>query len=137
MPRTKADDVIGSVPLFAGLSKRDARRIGDLMTEQSVPAGTVVAREGERGDEFYVILEGEATVTREGKAVNRLGPGRWFGEVALLGDSTRAATVVAASDMRVSVLQRRHFTELLTTAPEVTRKMLKGLARILHDQARQ
>ena len=128
-------DMLGQIPLFRGLSKKDAKHVASLMTPVEVKEGRVLARQGDVGREFFVIREGHAVVERDGAVVNTLGPGDWFGEIALLDNARRAATVTAKTDMQLEVLTRTEFSELLDTAPGVSRQLLKGLAHILEERS--
>jgi CRP-like cAMP-binding protein len=105
------------------------------MTRLEVRAGRTLVREGSVGREFFVIIDGEAEVTRNGRRINRLGPGEAFGEIALLDTSPRVATVSALTDMTVEVLTRSEFADLLDGAPALTRKLLRSLAAMLGDAA--
>lgn len=130
-------EMLGQVKFFSGLDDRTLRRIARLMTPVAVRGGKVLARQGAIGREFFVILDGEATVTVDGQTVRTLGSGDHFGEIALLAPARRSATVTAASDMTVEVLNRAEFADLLDTAPEVAQQMLKSMATILEDRFEQ
>jgi CRP/FNR family cyclic AMP-dependent transcriptional regulator len=131
----KTDEVLAGIRFFSGLSGRELSSIARLMTAVDVPAGKVLAREGSVGREFFVIVDGEAEVTRGGRLLKVLGPGDHFGEVALLDATTRTATVTARTPMTVEVLTRSEFGDLLDDAPTVTRKLLRGMAAMLEDAA--
>jgi CRP/FNR family cyclic AMP-dependent transcriptional regulator len=120
-------DLIREVELFAGCSAVELGRIAALTTEVLAPAGQVLAKRGQQGLEFFIIVEGRATATRKGVHLATLGPGSFFGELALLDGGRRTATVVADTDMRLLVLSRREFDGLLQVAPLVATKMLKEL----------
>ena len=93
-----------------------------------VEAGKVLAREGEIGQEFFVIVDGEVSVTRDGEEINRLGPGDFFGEIALIWDSPRrTATVTAATPVRFFVLTRQAFRGLIDHHPDIEAKVLEAL----------
>lgn len=129
------DERLAEVPLFAACSKKEIAQISRLMTTVPVGAGHVLTEQGHLGHEFVVILEGEASVTRDGHEVRRLGPGDHFGEIALLDDDhLRTATVVAETDMEIEVLDRREFTRLVEEHPSICRRLLVGLARIVAGQ---
>ncbi len=121
-----------SVKLFGACSKADLHKIARLGGELEYEAGTTVITEGEIAHEFFVIIEGTATVTRKGRAVAKLGPGDSFGELALLDPQPRAATVTARSDLDLLVMGRREFMGLIDEAPLFARKLLSALARRLH-----
>ena len=94
------------LPLFAGLSKRERKRLAPLIDEVDVEPGRALASEGELAYELFVIEDGTAEVSRNGAPIGALGPGDFFGEIALLDDSRRrTSTVVATSPMRLAVLQ--------------------------------
>lgn len=118
-------------PLFEGLNRKQLRQLAQLSDDLSVPAGTVLCREGSRGREFFVILDGEAAVTRAGRTVATLGPGEFFGEVALIERVERTATVQAASPLRFFVISDQAFGELLAADPGVERKILGALVKRL------
>ena len=121
------------VPLFSACSKEELRRLARRTTDIPVPAGRVLVKEGEPGREFFVIVNGSATVSRNGKAVCKLGPGDYFGELALLVDTPRNATVTAAAPMEAIVLARAEFDAALAEAPRMTRKLMAGMARRLTE----
>jgi CRP-like cAMP-binding protein len=102
-----------------------------LTDDLDVPAGTVLCREGSRGHEFFVIIEGEAEVTRGGKRVATLGSGEFFGEIAVLEPVTRTATVTAATPLRFFVVSAQAFTALLDTDRKIERTVLRALVRRL------
>lgn len=107
------------VPLFAGLGKRDLEAVAQLADELDVDEGRALAREGEIGQEFFVIEAGTAEVVRDGKSIAELGPGDFFGEVALIEKDRRNATVTAKTPMTVIVLTAHAFRSLQLTLPRV------------------
>jgi CRP/FNR family cyclic AMP-dependent transcriptional regulator len=122
------------VPMFQACSQRELAAIARAGSLTDIPDGKVLCQEGERGDEFFVILEGTATVSRSGRKVTVLGPGDFFGELALLDTNMRRdATVVADGPLQVFVVGRREFTVLLEEVPALAVKLLRGMARRLHD----
>jgi CRP-like cAMP-binding protein len=118
-------------PLFEGLSRKQLAALARLTDDLDVPAGTVLCREGSRGREFFVIIEGEAAVTRAGKPVATIAHGDFFGEIALLERIVRTATVTAATPLRFFVVSDQAFNALLATDPSIERKLLITLARRL------
>jgi CRP/FNR family transcriptional regulator, cyclic AMP receptor protein len=129
-------ELISSVPLFAGCSKRELREIARLADEVDVPAGRVLITEGERvGREFLVIVEGSARVTRKGRRISKLGPGDWAGEIALIADVPRTAAVTATSPMRLLVVTARDFRSLLDASPSIAAKVLNVLGKRLAPTA--
>ena len=120
-------DQLRKIKLFEGCSSEELDRIDQLSDTLDVKAGTVLAREGTVGKEFAVILSGSATISREGKELATIGTGDYFGEIALLDGVTRTATVTAAEDSTIEVLDRRAFRSLLDEFPQMSRTMLLGL----------
>ena len=120
-------ELLRGVELFSGCSKTELERIASLTTDHHVKAGQVLTQTGEPGLEFFVIVEGGATATRKGVQIATLGPGSFFGELALLDGGARTATVVADTDMKLLVLSRREFQSLHHAAPPVAGKMLVEL----------
>jgi CRP/FNR family transcriptional regulator, cyclic AMP receptor protein len=118
-------------PLFEGLSRRQLERVARLSDDLEVSAGAVLCREGSRGHEFFVIIDGEATVTRGGKRLATVSNGDFFGEIALLEPVTRTATVTAATPLRFFVVSAGAFGGLLDTDREIERKVLRTVARRL------
>jgi CRP-like cAMP-binding protein len=132
-------DALAQVPLFQSLPPRHLRRIADLMEEERMMAGATMVREGEPGDIFYVILEGEAKVTStSGRIVNRLRPGDFFGEISLLDGGPRTASVIAETPVTVLSLRRDPFLKMISAEPEVAVRLLgyvSGLLRRLERSA--
>lgn len=117
-----------ALPLFAACSESELSEIDSLSDEVHVPAGRQLIGQGEIGREFVIIVEGEAVVTRGGVDVARLGPGQYFGELALLAPVERNATVTAATDLVVEVIDRRGFQTLLADSPGLTLSLLHAMA---------
>ena len=107
------------VPFFSKLSKRELAHVAQNIDEVEVDAGKVLAREGDFGHEFFVILDGTAEVLRDGSPIAELGPDEFFGEMALLEEERRVATVRAISDMRILVMTRQSFREIDRTMPQI------------------
>jgi CRP/FNR family cyclic AMP-dependent transcriptional regulator len=121
------------VPLFSACSKRDLQIVARHTEVVGVPAGTAVVEEGGKGDAFFFILAGEATVRRRGRKVATLGPGHFFGELALLDPAPRDATVVALSPLTVGVLGARVFRAIVRDVPNMSEKLLRGMAQRLRE----
>jgi len=124
---------IRTLPMFAGCNKDELDEIDRLTDEIRVPEGRTVIRQGDLGQEFALIVEGTADIVKDGEVVATIGPGAYFGEVALLDSITRTASVVAASDLVLEVLDRRGFNTLLDDLPRLSRSMLRGMAHRLAD----
>ena len=121
-------EFIARVPLFAGLSKRELGRVASLADEIDLPAGKLLIREGERGREFFVLLEGEAEVTRKGKKLATRGAGEFFGEIALVSSLPRIATVKTRKASRALVIRDVEFRALLQETPAIAVKVLEAMA---------
>jgi CRP-like cAMP-binding protein len=123
---------LAQVPLFSGLAPRHLRRIGDLTEEQRYMEGSRVVREGDVGDTFYVILEGQAkVVSGSGRVVNRLRPGDFFGEISLLDGGPRTASVVAETPLTMLALARKDLLRVVQQDPAVGVKLLAHTATLL------
>ena len=115
--------------LFEGLTDKELTEVAMRTEDLDFPAGKVLCTEGQVGSEFYLIMEGEAEVTRQGESLATLGSGDFFGEVALIDDIPRIATVTATTPLRAFVLTRGRFLHVLDDLPDVERKVLRALAR--------
>jgi CRP/FNR family transcriptional regulator, cyclic AMP receptor protein len=123
-------------PLFEGLSKRELVQLARLSDDLEVPAGRVLCREGEIGQEVFVIVDGEVTVTRRGKRAVTGGAGEFFGEISIVEHMPRTATVTAKTRVRLFVLTGQSFRSVLHEYPGVERKVLVALARRLAELAK-
>jgi len=128
----KAEWIKGA-PLFANLSKRDLNHVAHLADEIDLREGKEITRQGAPAREFFVLLEGEADVRKNGRRINQLGPGDFFGEIALISDSPRTATVTATSPVHALVITDRDFRRLLKEQPGIQSKVLAALAARLQD----
>ncbi len=121
--------VLESIPLFAGVPKRQLRKIAALARESRYRRGTAIVRVGESGNDFYVILDGSASVVRPGGLASiSLGPGSYFGEMALIDGEVRSATVMAETDVHCLRVSRAPFLRLVRSEPEVAVILLRHLA---------
>ena len=116
------------VPFFDWLSKKELTFVGQQTDEIDVPAGKVLAAEGDLGREFFVVESGTAEVTRDGEHVIDLGPGDFFGEMALLEDDRRTATVTATSPMVLIVMSRSGFRAVDRQMPAVHARVAAAIA---------
>jgi CRP/FNR family transcriptional regulator, cyclic AMP receptor protein len=124
-------ELISHVPLFAQCSRRELAEVASIADEIDLREGKELTREGAPGREFFVLVEGTAEVVKNGRKVNDLGAGDFFGEIALLHHSPRTATVTATSPVRALVVTERNFKRLLEEFPEIQRKVLLALAERL------
>ena len=122
--------LLGGVPLFAGLSQRDLKRIGALAEEVWFPPGDHVIDEGKPALAFYVILDGTARVARGAakRVLGHLGPGDYFGELSLIDGSVRSASVIAETTLDVIRLKRTAFRQVLRREPDVALRIMSGMA---------
>jgi CRP-like cAMP-binding protein len=136
--RSKAmTDLLKSVPLFEHCSRRELGKIAGITDEMAVDDGKVLITEGDRGREFFVIISGEVEVRRRGRKLATLGPGTYFGEIALLSQQPRTATVSALTPLRVLVIADKAFVDLLDEMPELWLKVARSLAeRVAADEQR-
>jgi CRP/FNR family transcriptional regulator, cyclic AMP receptor protein len=124
-------DALQRVPLFADLNQREVKQIARLFKQRTFPAGETVVQEGSGGAAFYVIESGEATVFVAGKEYSTLGPGDYFGEIALIDGGARLATVTAATDMVCYGLTFWEFRPLVERNGAIGWKLLQALAKRL------
>jgi CRP/FNR family transcriptional regulator, cyclic AMP receptor protein len=127
-PHDTKTEALGRAPLFRDLSKHELGELAKATEDLEVEAGKVLTREGDLGREFFVIVEGEVSVTKDGEEIRRLGPGDFFGEIALVyEDARRTATVTATTPLRFFVLTRQSFRSLLERQPEIEEKVMRVL----------
>ena len=124
-------DVLKRVPLFADLNRRELGQVARLFKERRFPAGETVAREGSGGAAFFLIDEGNATVSVHGKHRVTLGPGDYFGEIALIDEGARSATVIAESELVCWGLTFWDFRPLVQGNAAIGWKLLQSLAKKL------
>jgi len=121
-------ELLRKVPLFSKLNKQGLQQVAQIADELDLPAGKEMATEGDRGREFFVLLNGEAEVTKQGSRINTVKKGDFFGEIALVTKMPRTATVTATSDVDVLVITERDFDALLKKTPEIGRSIAEALA---------
>jgi CRP-like cAMP-binding protein len=121
-------ELLKKVPLFSKLNKQGLQQVAQIADELDLPAGKEMATEGDRGREFFVLLNGEAEVTKQGSRINTMRKGDFFGEIALVTKMPRTATVTATSDVDVLVITERDFDSLLKKTPEIGRGIAEALA---------
>jgi CRP/FNR family transcriptional regulator, cyclic AMP receptor protein len=131
---TKVQALKGA-PLFDGLSRKELTQLARVSEDLEVEPGKVLCKEGEIGQEFFVIVDGKAKVNRKGRRVATRSSGEFVGEIALLEEVPRTATVVAETPVRLFVLTRKDFRHLLDPNPGVERKVLRALARRLAEMS--
>jgi CRP/FNR family transcriptional regulator, cyclic AMP receptor protein len=126
-------DHLADVPLFSAASRKDLQRIARASDEIDVKAGRVLVEQGRLGHEFFLILDGKASVRRNNRKIAELGAGQYFGELSLLDKGPRDATVVADTDMKLLVLGQREFLGVLDDVPSLSYKILRIMAHRLRE----
>ena len=129
-------ELLQRVPLFAGLGRRELERVANSMKERRFKEGDTVTTEGRGGVGFFVIEEGEADVTVHGEERAKLGPGDYFGEIALITESDRTATITAQTDMRCYGMTMWDFRPLVESNASIAWNMLQSLAEKLRESER-
>ena len=124
---------LSKIWLFSTSSGKDLRTIKRALEEITVPPGRILCEQGTIGREFFLIVTGEASVRRNGRKIATLGPGQYFGELALLDRRPRSATVASETDMNLLVLGQRQFNGVLDSVPALSRKMLAAMATRLRE----
>jgi CRP/FNR family transcriptional regulator, cyclic AMP receptor protein len=131
-------DELKKVPLFSGLTQRQVRQLAKGFRERQFKPGTAVVREGQMsGVGFFVIVDGTATVSVGGSEVALLGPGDHFGELALISERVRSATVRADGTLHCLVMQFWDFRQFAKQNPDVTWKLLQHLVELLTEERSQ
>ena len=121
-------DLLRGVPLFAGCSQKELGQISALADELYQPDGAMLIEEGTRGREFFVLVEGTVDVRHNGRKLRTMEAGDFFGEIALVTETPRSATVVATSSVRLLVITGRSFRRLVNDTPSIQGKVLTALA---------
>ncbi|HZC14728.1 MAG TPA: cyclic nucleotide-binding domain-containing protein [Thermoleophilaceae bacterium] len=132
----KKVEALKRAPLFEGLSRKELVQLARMSEDLELPAGTVLCKEGTTGREFFVLVEGKVDVTRNGRRVASLGGGDFVGEISLLEQTPRTATVIAKTPVRFFVLTPRDFRRVVDENPSVERKVLRALARRVLELSR-
>ncbi|HTT85854.1 MAG TPA: cyclic nucleotide-binding domain-containing protein [Acidimicrobiales bacterium] len=133
MARSTKADHLRQVQMFSACTDRELAQIARACDEMAVEAEKVVVEEGSTGEDFFLVVAGEADVIRDGHAVASVGPGQYFGELSLLDEAPRSATVRARTPMTLIRLGRREFSAVLDSWPGVAHKLLQTMARRLRD----
>lgn len=120
--------LLGTVPLFSGLGHKDLEAIGRLCDEVDLPAGRVIARQGESADAFYIVIEGTIAIERDGTHLRDMGAGDFLGELAMLAKIPRTATATCTTACRLLVLGHREFNGLIADYPTIQACVLQALA---------
>lgn len=133
MARDEKLDLLQRIPLFGSLDRRGLERLGMLADEVDVPAAKVLMRQGEIGSDMMVVVRGSVAVERDGSRLNTLGPGDFFGEIALVDGGPRTATITTEEPTTLLVVTHRDFHSMMEEFPEVADQVLNALAnRVRH-----
>ncbi len=127
------EETLSRIPLFAGIKPKDLKRLEKRMTERRFNEGDEITTQGESGIGFFVIEDGNATVSVDGNIVRTLGPGEHFGEVALIDSGPRSATVVATTDLRCRGMSAWEFRPFVEEHPDVAWALLETLVGRLRE----
>jgi len=130
---TQTSIPLSQIELFTELSAKELKEVSRFLTRVSVAEGKDLTVQGEVGREFMIVVEGTASVRRNGRLIAKLGPGDFFGELAVIAGVPRTATVTADTPMVVEALNRREFSSLLDRSPKLARKILIGAVKRLHQ----
>jgi len=126
--RKEREELLQKVSMFSALNKKEVTKLASVAEERRVPSGTVLTKEGESGDEFYVVAEGMAEASIGGRKVGSIPAGSFFGEMSLLDQGPRTATVTAELPTRLVVLTAKDFGRVLEEVPAISLKIMRGLA---------
>ena len=121
-------ELLRSIPLFGACGPGDLQRVAQLVDEVDIPDGRVIMRQGEPGREMFIIATGTARAERDGQHLTDFGPGSVFGEMSIIAEGPRTATVTAVEPMRAFVVGHREFHSLMETYPTIRMRVLEGLA---------
>lgn len=121
-------EMLRRVPLLHRCSRRDLREIASVAEERDLESGHVIAHEGDPGREFFILIAGQVEVRQRGRRIREIGPGGFFGEIALLTAHPRTATVTTTAPTRVLVLRSAQFTALLRRNAPMAVKIMQALA---------
>jgi CRP-like cAMP-binding protein len=126
-------ELLKHTPLLAQLGRRELDEVGRLADEIDVAAGKVLMRQGDSGGEFFVLVDGSVRIDRDGNRIRNLGPGDFFGEIALVSEGPRTATATAETPTKLLVLGHREFHSLMSQYPSIQVSVLNCLAARLRD----
>lgn len=133
MSKQSTSSILSQIEIFKGLNKKEIALISKLMTALTIAAGKEFIKEGASGREAFIVISGTASVWRHGKLIASVGPGAVIGEMAVITNTPRTATVRAETDMVVEVLNRGAFLQLLDESPALTRKLLTATITRLQE----
>jgi CRP/FNR family transcriptional regulator, cyclic AMP receptor protein len=126
--KQERQELLEKVSMFSACNKKELAKLASVAQERRVPSGTVLTKEGESGDEFYVVAEGMAEASIKGHKVGSIAAGSFFGELSLLDQGPRTATVTAELPTRLVVINAHDFGKVLDDVPSIGLKIMRGLA---------
>lgn len=121
-------EALRSIPIFAACGPGDLQRVAQLVDDIDVPDGKVIMRQGEPGTEMFIVVSGKARAVRDGRPIAEFGPGSVFGEMSLIAEGPRTATITADGPLRAFVVAHREFHSLMDDNPQFRMRVLEGLA---------
>ena len=124
-------DLIKGVPLFSAASKAELAQIAGIADQVDLPEGKTLIKEGETGREFFILIDGTADVMQGGSKIRTMGPGDFFGEIALISKAPRSATITTTAPVKALVITDRAFRQLLEHSPQIAVPVLTALAERL------
>jgi CRP/FNR family transcriptional regulator, cyclic AMP receptor protein len=131
MTRDRRAELLAACPLFTGIGPDELQMVAETASEVEFPAGAVIARAGEIGTGFFIVVDGRVRVVRDAQVIATLGPGEFFGELSVLDGQPRNAQVVAEEPTRCLALPTWEFERVLLAHPQLALAILRGLARRL------
>ena len=132
--RSDKADALETVPLFSQLNQKQMNELARHATEVTMPAGTVLAKQASYGLEFMYIVDGRARVEQDGKVVNHLSTGGFFGEISLLDGGLRIATVIAETQITLLVVHKQSFDHMLDKVKGLERKIIMAMCKYLREE---
>jgi CRP-like cAMP-binding protein len=120
--------MLAAIPLFSGLGQKDLVELGRITDEVDLPEGRVLARQGDTADAFYVLIEGTVRIEKDGAVLSEVGPGDFFGEIAMVARIPRTATGITATPCRLLVMSHGQFNSLLREFPSIQTEVMRALA---------
>ncbi len=131
--QSEKQNLLKNVPLFANLNKKNLKEIAEITEEIQKETGTVLAHEGKTGHAFVFVVKGNVKVEKNGKFVNRLSSGDFFGEISLIDGQPRTATVTAETDVKLLVLHSSYFDEIVDKVPGLSKEIMRALCKYLRQ----
>jgi len=135
--KIKLETVLGYVPLFRGLTKRQLKHLASLCDVADYMADATIVKEGTPGDAFYVVLKGQAKITANRRFIRRIVPGDHFGEIAAIDGGERSASVISETPMTLAVMSRTSLLKALREDPDLAHQLMSELARMFRQVSKE